>query len=155
MLSVGCYGGRVVAPQVLSEWGLAGIAALPEHVGVLVIVDVLSFSTAVDVAVSRGAIAYPFSFAEEQGARFAAERVDAVLARPRRSAGAQYSLSPASLEHSGWDETDVTVPQSIGSADFLPASGSVFHGTRRPSGRSAEKQMVRKCVWVPQHQLFI
>ena len=91
------YGASEVALQVLSEWGLAGIAALHEHVGVLVIVDVLSFSTAVDVAVSRGAIVYPFSFAEEQGARFAAERVGALLARPRRSAGAKYSLSPASL----------------------------------------------------------
>ena len=97
MVSVVCYGASEVAPQVLSEWGLAGIAALHEHVGVLVIVDVLSFSTAVDVAVSRGAIVYPFSFAEEQGARFAAERVGALLARPRRSAGSEYSLSPASL----------------------------------------------------------
>src|SRR5262245_45568946 len=50
MVSVVCYGASEVAAQVLSEWGLAGIAALHEHVGVLVIVDVLSFSTAVDVA---------------------------------------------------------------------------------------------------------
>src|SRR5262249_55529293 len=72
-------------------------AALHEHVGMLAIVDVLSFSTAVDVAVSRGAIVFPFSFVEELGVRFAAERVGALLARPRRSAGAKYRLSPVSL----------------------------------------------------------
>ena len=80
MVDVVCYGASEVALEVLSEWGLAGIAALHEHVGVLVIVDVRSFSTAVDVAVSIGAIVYPFSFVEEQGARFAAERVGALLA---------------------------------------------------------------------------
>jgi len=83
--------------QAFSEWGLSGIGALHEHVTVLVIVDVLSFSTAVDVAVSRGAIVYPFPFADERGAQAAAERVGAVLAHPRRTATGQFSLSPASL----------------------------------------------------------
>ena len=86
-----------MAQRVLSEWGMAGIAALHEQVGVLVIVDVLSFSTAVDVAVARGAIVYPFSFVEEQAVRFAAARVGALVARPRRSAESEYSLSPVSL----------------------------------------------------------
>ena len=39
--------------SVVLEWGMAGVEALRERVSVLVIVDVLSFSTAVDVAVSR------------------------------------------------------------------------------------------------------
>jgi 2-phosphosulfolactate phosphatase len=39
-----------------SEWGMAGVVALRDRVAALVIVDVLSFSTAVDVAVSRGAV---------------------------------------------------------------------------------------------------
>jgi 2-phosphosulfolactate phosphatase len=88
--------GLVVA-QALSEWGMSGIEALHEHVAVLVIVDVLSFSTAVDVAVSRGAIVYPFPFADERGAQAAAERVGAMLAHPRCVAAGQFSLSPVSL----------------------------------------------------------
>lgn len=81
----------------VSEWGLAGIDALREHVSVLVIVDVLSFCTAVDVALSRGAIVYPYPNGEDGAAQAAADRVGAVLARPRRAAGGQPSLSPASL----------------------------------------------------------
>jgi 2-phosphosulfolactate phosphatase len=82
---------------VVSEWGLAGIEALRPHVSIFVIVDVLSFSTAVDVAVSRGAVVYPFPYGEAKAARAAAADVGAVLAQPRRAGGEQLSLSPASL----------------------------------------------------------
>jgi len=50
--------------SVTSKWGMAGIVALRERVSVIVIVDVLSFSTAVDVAVSRGCVVYPFPYGE-------------------------------------------------------------------------------------------
>ena len=59
--------------------------------------DVLSFSTAVDVAVSNGAVVYPFPHGDEDAAQAAADRVGAVLAKPRRSSGSQISLSPQSL----------------------------------------------------------
>lgn len=83
--------------QALSEWGMAGVEALRDRVAVLVIVDVLSFSTAVDVAVSRGAAVVPFPHGDDSAARLAAECAGAVLARPRRAAGGQFSLSPVSL----------------------------------------------------------
>jgi 2-phosphosulfolactate phosphatase len=83
--------------SVTTEWGMAGIEALRERVSVIVIVDVLSFSTAVDVAVSRGAVVYPFPYGETTAAQVAADHVGAVLARPRRAAGGQFSLSPSSL----------------------------------------------------------
>lgn len=83
--------------QVLSEWGMTGVEALRDRVAVLVIVDVLSFSTAVDVAVSRGAAVIPFPYGDDAAARVAAERAGAVLARPRRASGGPFSLSPGSL----------------------------------------------------------
>ncbi|MCE7007503.1 2-phosphosulfolactate phosphatase [Kibdelosporangium philippinense] len=40
---------------VRMEWGMAGVEALAPHCTVLIIVDVLSFTTSVDLAVSQGA----------------------------------------------------------------------------------------------------
>jgi len=82
---------------VASEWGMAGIELLRGHLGVLVIVDVLSFSTAVDIAMSRGATVYPFAYGHLDAAQAEADRVGAILARPRPAAGTQLSLSPVSL----------------------------------------------------------
>ncbi|MEA1676491.1 hypothetical protein [Nitrospirillum sp. BR 11163] len=79
---------------VHSEWGPAGVEALKHQVTVLVIVDVLSFSTAVDVAVGRGAVILPFPYGDAAAARAAADDAGAQLASPR-DAGSQLSLSPA------------------------------------------------------------
>jgi len=83
--------------QALSEWGLRGLETLHDRVATLVIVDVLSFSTAVDVAVARGASVIPFPLGDRQAARAAAVRAGAVLAEPREKAGGGFSLSPRSL----------------------------------------------------------
>jgi 2-phosphosulfolactate phosphatase len=83
--------------MILTEWGMAGVETLRERVAVLVIVDVLSFSTAVDVAVSNGAMVYPYPYGDKEAAQAAADRVGAVLAKPRQSSGGQFSLSPRSL----------------------------------------------------------
>ena len=77
------------------EWGLEGLRAVGSGADVVIVVDVLSFSTAVDIAVSRGAGVFPYRWHDETAAAFATEK-DAVLAGSRRS-GSQYSLSPASL----------------------------------------------------------
>jgi 2-phosphosulfolactate phosphatase len=79
------------------EWGLQGVEALSPRAGVIVIVDVLSFSTAVGVAVARGAEIAPFPYGDLAAAEFEAARIGAVAAYPRKAAGGQLSLSPASL----------------------------------------------------------
>lgn len=76
---------------------MAGVETLREQVSVLVIVDVLSFSTAVNVAVSQGAVIYPFPYGDLGAAQVAADQVGALLAKPRQAGGGQLSLSPASL----------------------------------------------------------
>jgi 2-phosphosulfolactate phosphatase len=62
-----------------------------------VIVDVLSFSTAVDVAVAKGASVIPFPFGDPEAAKAAASAAGAVLAAPRKAGGRRFSLSPPSL----------------------------------------------------------
>ncbi|HEX7783041.1 MAG TPA: 2-phosphosulfolactate phosphatase [Sphingobium sp.] len=84
---------------VKSEWGLQGIEALRPEVSVLVIVDVLSFSTAVDIATGRGASVLPFPTGDRKAAQVAAQSADAVLAAPRRAGGGQVSLSPRTLSN--------------------------------------------------------
>jgi 2-phosphosulfolactate phosphatase len=71
------------------------VAQLAPLCDVVVIVDVLSFSTCVDIAVSRGAVIYPFAGPGERAAAYAAEH-GAQLAGGKRSAS-RYTLSPRSL----------------------------------------------------------
>jgi 2-phosphosulfolactate phosphatase len=80
--------------QVRCEWGLAGLRALGPVSDVVVIVDVLSFTTALDIATARGGVVFPYPLKREPAASYA-DSVDAELASPDRGAG--FSLSPASL----------------------------------------------------------
>ena len=81
------------------DWADAGIRALGPGVEVLVLVDVLSFTTALDVALARGASVYPYSVRDQAAAAAFATSVGAALAvnRGKTSAEAPFSLSPASL----------------------------------------------------------
>ena len=78
------------------EWGEAAIRYLAPPCRAVVIVDVLSFSTAVDVALGRGASVLPYRWKDDSAARFAAEQ-EAVLASHDRRFMDSYSLSLASL----------------------------------------------------------
>lgn len=85
--------------QVRLDWGPVGAQAT--RADVTVVVDVLSFSTSVTVAVERGMQVLPYQWKGEQAAEFAAAN-DAVLAVGRleatkRGAVPAPSLSPAGL----------------------------------------------------------
>ncbi len=101
------------------EWGLQGLAHIAAGADVLVIIDVLSFTTAVDIAVARGAIVFPYSTEIQAAGRLdrrverawhgvlrapgaataLARRVGAQMAvrRSAMSARNPFSLSPASM----------------------------------------------------------
>lgn len=81
------------------EWGPTGAAAVAAGCDVAVVVDVLSFTTTLSVALDRGIEVLPYAWKDERAGAYAAER-DAVLAVGRLEArewGRGVSLSPASL----------------------------------------------------------
>jgi 2-phosphosulfolactate phosphatase len=81
---------------VRCEWGAHGITTLGPDSDVMIIVDVLSFSTCVDVAIGNGALVYPYRSHDQSAEHFAAAR-HALLAHARQHDPTRYSLSPASL----------------------------------------------------------
>ena len=80
------------------DWGSEGLHAIGQDAAVIVIVDVLSFTTAVDVAVNNGGIVYPFPAGDDGATEFAAS-CHAALAVHRNAVkeASPWSLSPHAL----------------------------------------------------------
>ena len=118
--------------EVRFAWGPNGLRALVPGVDAVVVVDVLSFTTAVDVAVERGAVVLPYkwrdggeaAFAEERGAVLAVAREDATPARP-------WTLAPSTLLDLPAG-TRLVLPSPNGSAlSFAAVEAGAGHGRRR------------------------
>jgi 2-phosphosulfolactate phosphatase len=123
------------------EWGLAGVSVLAPLSDVLIIVDVLSFSTAVDIAVSNGACVLPYRWQDNSAAAFAASH-GALLASPRAPAGG-YSLSPASLQ-SIPAGASLVLPSPNGSSLLMSAAApAIFTARLRNCGAVAAR--AREC----------
>ncbi|TDB83244.1 hypothetical protein E1091_18350 [Micromonospora fluostatini] len=105
------------------DWGLAGAAELSRVCAVLVVVDVLSFTTAVDVAVGRGMRVHPFPWGAQAGEY--ARRVGAVAAVGRSATMPDHpwSLSPAALSTAPV-VADLVLPSPNGSAISAAASAT-------------------------------
>jgi 2-phosphosulfolactate phosphatase len=108
--------------NVRFEWGLQGTKTVAAGSSVVIVVDVLSFSTAVDVAVSRGAFVYPFPWNDERADEFA-KQVGAVVAVDRHamSLANPFSLSPGSLATLSRG-TRIVMPSADGGTLSLVAS---------------------------------
>jgi 2-phosphosulfolactate phosphatase len=126
--------GRDLNPGVGFDWGIAGARATAEAAGpdgVLVVVDVLSFSTAVTIATGRGTAVYPQpwppgdvqSFAAARGAVLAAGRDEVSERRP-------WSLSPAHLARAPAPGR-LVLPSPNGSAISAASTGLVLAGCLR------------------------
>jgi 2-phosphosulfolactate phosphatase len=94
------------------EWGQEGLEAVAPHCDVVVIVDVLRFTTAVCCALESNATVLPYRWADDGAAAYAVAN-DAVLAG-RREDGA-LSLSPTDLLLAP-DGTRLVLPSPNGSA---------------------------------------
>jgi 2-phosphosulfolactate phosphatase len=101
------------------EWGTAGLREGGRLADVIVVVDVLSFSTAVVAAVDAGVSVYPLREADEYAARIA-DKLGAHLAGRR---GGALSQSPASL--AGLPRGDkVVLPSPSGGSLALDAAAT-------------------------------
>ena len=78
--------------DIRCEWGLQGVMTLAPISDVVIIVDVFSFTTCVEIATSQGALIYPYRGDDAAGF---AQSVGAELAE--KWGGTGYSLSPHSL----------------------------------------------------------
>jgi len=76
------------------EWGSSGAERLAETESIVVVVDVLRFTTAVEAVVSRGGLVYPFRW-QDASARAFADAFGAQLSDRPDAAGV--SLSPRAL----------------------------------------------------------
>lgn len=80
--------------EVKFEWGAEGIIHLRPWADVIIIVDVMSFSTCVDIVLSKNSIVYPYRFKDQSALNLAHEK-KAALAVARGQPG--FTLSPVSL----------------------------------------------------------
>lgn len=132
---------------VRMEWGPTGAAALAADIAV--VVDVLSFTTTVGIAVARGLSVLPFAWKDERAASYAEARA-AVLAVGRlegRSLGADHpralSLSPAEMS-----EADVSGVARV----VLPSpNGSTISFALASTGARVVAASLRNASAVSEH----
>ena len=95
------------------DWGLQGATAISAGAAAIVVVDVLSFTTTLSVALDAGIEVYPYRFRDASAAAFAATR-GAVLAVGRREAGPTgVSLSPVSVRRATEPGGPLTVTNKL------------------------------------------
>jgi 2-phosphosulfolactate phosphatase len=122
------------------DWGPNGLRALAPVCAVVVVVDVLSFTTSVSVAVGRGAEVLPYRW-EDDGAPAFAEQHGAVLAARQVGEGdVPWTLSPSTLVDLPAG-TRLVLPSPNGSALSFGAAdagaGAVLAGCLRNAGAVA------------------
>lgn len=82
--------------KIRCEWGASGLKHLAQEAEAIVIIDVLSFSTCIDVALSRNVTVLPYRWRDDTAKAFAQQH-DALLASHQRRFTEGFSLSPTSL----------------------------------------------------------
>jgi 2-phosphosulfolactate phosphatase len=107
--------------EVRCEWGLEGITALVPDSDVMIIVDVISFSTCVTLAAERGAWVFPYRWKDERSEIFAG-MVGAILATASRTDPTGFSLAPSSMLRLP-PEARVVLPSPNGATLSLATSG--------------------------------
>src|SRR5215203_4822577 len=105
------------------EWGIHGIEELAPISDVIIIVDILSFSTCVDIATGNGAMIYPYRWKDETSISYA-QSIGAELADFTRKCSHGYSLSPTSLTNIK-AKTKLVLPSPNGSTLTLSTKAAL------------------------------
>ncbi|WP_084477602.1 2-phosphosulfolactate phosphatase [Nocardia jejuensis] len=114
---------RQMPSGVRVDWGLTGARALGPQSAVVVVVDVLSFTTSVSVAVDAGTQVLPYPWRDGSAAEFAAEQnAELAVGRSALSAQQPWSLSPASLRRAP-APARLVLPSPNGSAISAAVTG--------------------------------
>jgi 2-phosphosulfolactate phosphatase len=111
------------------DWALEGAGAIAEGTDVAVVIDILSFTTTLSVAVDGGTTVFPYRWDDNTAADFAQEH-NAVLAVSRSKAvGGQFSLSPVSLRNKRPpDRLVLPSPNGSSIAHYLSGQGLTVLG---------------------------
>ena len=123
------------------DWGPAGAGEIGRDARFVAVIDVLSFTTALTVAVERGIEVYPYRWRDESAVEYARAR-DAVLAVGRSEADGpgRVSLSPATILRSEGIRR-IVLPSPNGStiAQGLAAKGATVVGVSLRNAHAAAR----------------
>ena len=140
---------RQLDHPVRFEWGPTGSAAIAEGVDVAVVVDVLSFTTTLCVAIERGMTVLPYRWKDERAAAYAEERA-ATLAVGRLEGRAlppseAVSLSSAAMSQvSGVSRIVLPSPNGSSISFGLADSGATVVG-------ACLRNRTAVARWLPAH----
>lgn len=121
------------------DWGSYGGRTISDGADLVVVIDVLSFTTTLSVAIDGGSQVFPVRWGDTSAARFA-RRHNAVLAVGRSDdADGRVSLSPASLRRTA-SPARLVLPSPNGamiSCDLATFPGTVIGASLRNAGAVA------------------
>jgi 2-phosphosulfolactate phosphatase len=121
-------------------WGRRGVERAAGPGRIVIIVDVLRFSTAVEVATARGAMVVPCPWRDQRAAELAHERNAFLADDSRQGEAGALNLSPVSISHIAAG-TRIVLPSPNGSElSFLAAASgaTVVAGCLRNAAAVAE-----------------
>jgi 2-phosphosulfolactate phosphatase len=113
--------------NIRCEWGENGVKLLAPTSDAVIIVDVLSFSTCVDIATANGALVFPCALRGDPAKAFA-DQHQAILAG---DGGSPYKLSPSSLANIPSDARLVLPSPNGSTLSLLSGSTPTFAGCLR------------------------
>ncbi len=119
--------------EIRLEWGISAVDYLAAEADCVIVVDVMSFSTCVSLAVDNGARIYPFPWKDRSALEYAATKGISTASSDRRFTGEGYSLSPKSLQHIRRGESLLLPSPNGSSVSFRArdAGSAVFSGCFR------------------------
>ncbi|GAA3018641.1 hypothetical protein GCM10020229_32300 [Kitasatospora albolonga] len=138
------------------EWGPVGAARLVRAgAAALVVVDVLSFTTAVSVAVERGTRVYPYPWRDGTAREFAAgQAAELAVGRREASPRAPWSLSPAALRTAPFTPR-LVLPSPNGSAIAAAARGLPVYAACLRNATAVARHLHREGLGTPERPLAV